>query len=229
MKTRDKTERHKTLRSRVARRLISGLLVLIPLGITLFVLSLFFRATVGVSASLLGVFLGDLPESAVVLLAVALNIGVVYVAGVLASHVIGRKIIALGETVVAQIPVVKTIYATSKQVLELFQGRPDTEDQKVVLVEFPMAGLKAFGFLTGRIATPDGEECFKVFIPTTPNPTTGYFQLVPVARCQVLDMTTEEALRLIMSAGFLAPPDLRASGTKTTPVLVPENDQISPS
>ena len=66
----------------------------------------------------------------------------------------------------------------------------------MALVEFPTPGLKAFGFITGRITTPDATECYRVFIPTSPNPTTGYFQLVPIDRCEILDMSTEEAFRL---------------------------------
>lgn len=138
-----------------------------------------------------------------------------------ASHVVGRKVIALGEVLVAQIPVVKTIYATSKQIIELFQGRSETQSQKVVLVEFPTPGLKAFGFLTGHITMPDATECYKVFIPTAPNPTSGYFQLVPVDRCEILDMSSEQALRLIISVGILAPPNLQASATESMPAYVP--------
>jgi uncharacterized membrane protein len=221
MAAKETGERRKTFRVRVARRLISGVAVLIPLGITLFALSIIFKATVGVSASFLGLFLGDLPRNVVITLAILLSIGVVYIAGLLASHVVGRKAIALGEVLVEQIPVVKTIYATSKQVVELFQGRSETQSQKVVLVEFPTPGLKAFGFLTGRITMPDATECYKVFIPTAPNPTSGYFQLVPVGRCEVLDMSSEEALRLIISVGILAPPSLEVLAKMTTPAHVP--------
>jgi uncharacterized membrane protein len=227
MKAKKIGERRKTLRVRIARRLISGIAVLIPLGITLFVLSVLFKATVGVSAAFLGLFLGDLPRNVVIMLAVALSVGVVYIAGALASHVIGRKVIALGEVLVAQIPVVKTIYATSKQVIEMFQGRPDSQSQKVVLVEFPTPGLKAFGFLTGHITMPDATECYKIFIPTAPNPTSGYFQLVPISRCEVLDLSTEEALRLIISVGILAPPSLQASMTSATAAYVPGEDKVT--
>ncbi len=213
MKAEEVRERRKTLRVRIARPLISGVAVLIPLGITLFSLSIIFKATVGVSASFLGLFLGDMPANVIIVLSILLSVAVVYIAGFLTSHVIGRKVIALGEVLVAQIPVVKTIYATSKQVIEMFQGQPESQDRKVALVEYPTPGLKAFGFLTGRITMPDATECYKIFIPTAPNPTSGYFQLVPSSRCEVLDMSTEEALRLIISVGILAPARLQASTT----------------
>ncbi len=221
MEAKETGERRKTLRVRIARRFISGIAVLIPLGITLFALSIVFKATVGVSASFLGLFLGDLPRNIVIILSVLFSVGVVYIAGLLASHVVGRKVIALGEVLVAQIPVVKTIYATSKQVIEMFQGHSNSQTRKVVLVEYPTPGLKAFGFLTGRITMPDATEYFKIFIPTAPNPTSGYFQLVPISRCEVLDMSTEEAFRIIISVGILAPPCLQASATEFMPGYVP--------
>jgi len=221
MEANETGERRKTLRVWVARRLISGVAVLIPLGITLFVLSVLFKATVGVSTSFLSLFLGDMPRHIVIILAVLLSGFVIYIAGALASHVVGRKAIALGEVLVAQIPVVKTIYSASKQVIEMFQADPDSQSRKVVLVEFPTPGLKAFGFLTGRITMPDATECYKIFIPTAPNPTSGYFQLVPISRCEALDMSTEEAVRLIISVGILAPPYLQASVTESTPAYVP--------
>jgi len=221
MEGKDIGDGRRTIRVQMARHFISGIAVLIPLGITLFALSVIFKATVGVSASFLGLFLGDLPRNVVITLAILLSIGIVYLAGLLASHVVGRKAIALGETLVAQIPVVKTIYATSKQVIEMFQGHPDSQSRKVVLVEYPTPGLRAFGFLTGRITMPDATECYKIFIPTAPNPTSGYFQLVPTSRCEVLDMSTEEALRLIISVGILAPPSLEVLAKMTTPAHVP--------
>lgn len=198
---------------RVVQRLASGLLVLVPLVITLSVLGLLFRATVGALASFLGFFLGELPAGTVLLLASLVSVALVYLAGTLASHVVGRRAIAAGERLLAHIPVVKTIYAAASQVIELVKGNPDTVKQTVLLVEFPAPGMKAFGFMTGRITTPDGTECYTVFIPTTPNPTTGFLQIVPVARAEALDISMEEAFRLVMSAGFLAPPSLTAQGT----------------
>ena len=199
---------HRMTRS-VRGRLISGLLILVPLGITLFVLSFIFNITVGVLVPVLHAILPDLPPGAASALSLLLLLSVLYLAGSLASLVLGRKLIAFGERIVDQIPVVKSIYSSSKQVIQLFMHRPEAGMRRVVLISFPSPDLKAFGFVTGEITLPDGTPCYKVFIPTTPNPTTGFLQLSPVASTPVLDLTPEEAIQLIMSGGLLAPAALQ--------------------
>lgn len=189
----------------VRNRLLSGLLVLIPLGISLFVLSLFLKATAGILMPLMTMLLGDLPKGVVFLLSVVVVFGVLYLAGMLASFVVGRKLIGVGERLVDQIPIVKTIYSVSKQVIQLFQTPSSGARRQVALVDFPAPGLKAISFVTGIITLPDGTVCYKVFIPTTPNPTTGFLQMVPVATAQLLDLSVEDAITLIMSGGVLAP------------------------
>ena len=121
---------------------------------------------------------------------------------------IGRKAIAMGERLVEMIPVAKTVYSASKQVIQLISRDTEETPRTTALVDFPAPGIKAFGFVTGRIRMPDGRLWIKVFIPTTPNPTTGFLQIVPEERCTLLDMSTEDTFGVIMSAGVLAPPDL---------------------
>ena len=198
----------------IRNRLISGLLVLVPLGITVFIMSFVLRATVVMMLPLTRVLLGDFPPWVVFALSLFLMICVLYLVGLLTTHVIGRKIIAMSEWIVSQIPFVKTIYNSSKQVVDVFQSRSATGVRQVALVEFPGPGLRALGFVTGEITLADGSQCYKVFIPTTPNPTTGFLQFVQVERIQLLDLSTEEAFRLIMSGGVLAPDTLFAAGTR---------------
>lgn len=208
MKPKNPTLLYRMTRS-VRGRLISGLLILVPLGITLFVLSFIFNITVGVLVPVLHALLPDLPPLVASALSLGILLAVLYLAGSLASLVLGRKIIAFGERIVEQIPVVKSIYSSSKQVIQLFMHRPEASMRRVVLIDFPSPGLKAFGFVTGEIMLPDGTPCYKVFIPTTPNPTTGFLQLSPIASTPVLAITPEEAIRLIMSGGLLAPAALQ--------------------
>lgn len=193
----------------IRSRMIAGLLVIIPIGITIFVATFAFRFTAGLLMPALRLVWKDVPEAYGSVLAVAIFVIAVYVVGLLASFVVGRRIIALGEWMVGQIPVLAPIYSASKQVMQTISDRGAMKGQEVVLVDFPAAPLKSFGFVTGAVTAPDGTECYKVFIPTTPNPTTGFLQLVPRASAEVLNMTTEEAFRIIMSAGLLAPPSLK--------------------
>lgn len=192
----------------IRNRLISGLLVLVPLGITVFVMSFILGVTVRVMLPLTRVLFGHFPQWAIVALSLLLMVVVLYMVGFLTTLVIGRRLIAFSEWLVGKIPVVKTIYSSSKQVVDVFQTRTAAGERQVILVEFPGPGLRAIGFVTGEIRLHDGTHCYKVFIPTTPNPTTGFLQFVEAERACLLDMTTEEAFRLIMSGGVLAPEQL---------------------
>ncbi len=192
----------------IRNRLLSGFLVIVPIAVTLFVLNLAFRATVGTVATAIDAFLNGFPRTVVYILSVGILFGVLYFAGLLASFVIGRKAIAMGERLVEMIPVAKTVYSASKQVIQLISRDTEETPRTTALVDFPAPGIKAFGFVTGRIRMPDGRMWIKVFIPTTPNPTTGFLQIVPEERCTLLDMSTEDTFGVIMSAGVLAPPDL---------------------
>lgn len=196
----------------IRNRLISGLLVLVPLGITLFVMSFILKATAGIMLPLTRALFGHFPPWAVLSLSLFLVISTLYIVGLLTTMVVGRRIIAVSEWVVNQIPLVKTIYSSSKQVIDVFRTRAATGERQVILVEFPGPGLRALGFVTGLITTVDGTRCYKVFIPTTPNPTTGFLQFIPIERGHLLDMSTDEAFRVIMSGGVLAPNVLQPAG-----------------
>lgn len=187
-------------------RLLSGLLVLVPLGITLLVLSLLLKATVGGLVAILDLFLPPVvPQIAIVAVSLALLVVILYLVGTLASFVVGRKLIDLGEKIVEQIPIAKTVYATSKQVIELLRGEAGAAGREVALIEFPGPGLKVLGFVTGRVVMADGAPCYTVFVPTTPNPTSGFLEFVPAEKVEILPISVEEAVKLIMSGGVLAP------------------------
>jgi uncharacterized membrane protein len=196
----------------IRSRLLAGLFVIVPIGITIFVATFVFRFTAGLLMPVLRLVWKDVPEAYGSVLAVAVFVLAVYCVGLLTSFVMGRRIISLGEWMVGQIPVLAPIYGATKQVMQTISDRGAMKGQEVVLVDFPAAPLKSFGFVTGMVTRPDGVECYKVFIPTTPNPTTGFLQLVPLDSAEVLPMTTEEAFRIIMSVGLLAP--ARLSGGK---------------
>lgn len=190
-------------------RLLSGLLVLVPAGITVFVLSFVLNMTVGVVAKFFRLFLKEEPKSVVLVLSSITLFMVLYAVGTLASHVVGRKVIDFGERLLIRIPFVKAVYVSSKQVIELFQSRTNIQQRKVALVDFPIEGLRVFGFVTGETTDPEGRPCYTVFIPTTPNPTSGYLELVPFEKTHILDMAPEEAVKLIMTGGFLGPDKLQ--------------------
>jgi uncharacterized membrane protein len=132
----------------------------------------------------------------------------VYLVGVLGQHLVGRRLIAATEKVWLKIPLARSIYAATKQVMEALSQPQGTAFKSVVLVEFPAPGLTAVGFLTGYIHDNAGRKYAKVLIPTTPNPTTGFLELVPAEKVTVTNLAVEEAFRMIISGGIVSPKDL---------------------
>lgn len=138
------------------------------------------------------------------IVAVVFTIAVIYLLGGLATNMVGRRIIGAVEKLVDRVPVVKTIYRVSKQVLETFAGEKTEGFQRVCLVPFPSRDVRSIGFITSITRDREsGQEYCSVFMATTPNPTTGFLFLVK--RCDVveLDWTSEEAIKVIMSGGIL--------------------------
>ena len=133
-----------------------------------------------------------------------------YIVGLLASHVIGRRFIDLGHRLVNVVPVVRAIYGTLLQATEVLSGTNSTRQQYsgVVLVDFPKQGSKAVGLITSRISDVDGRPALAVFVPTTPVPTSGFLLLVNEEDATLVDITVDEAMKLIVSGGILTPDNI---------------------
>ena len=142
-------------------------------------------------------------------LAVLLTLLALYLLGWTATRVVGRRAIALFDRVVEQIPLVQKVYKATKQLIAAIQQKPEGAE-RVVLIDFPSAEMKAVGFVM-RILTDDntGEELAAVYVPTTPNPTSGYLEIVPVTRLVQTDWTMDEAMTFIISGGAVAPDRFR--------------------
>ena len=104
-----------------------------------------------------------------------------------------------------RVPFVKVIYSASKQVADAFQNRKARAFRAVVLVEFPGPGMRAIAFVTGDVTDSAGRACHTVFVPTTPNPTTGFLQVIPTDRVEATPYTVEDGIKMVMSLGVLVP------------------------
>lgn len=186
------------------RKVFSGLLVLIPLGITLLLVQFVYSILAGLLVTPLELVFREAPPVVLVPLAFGALIFLLWAVGVLTSYVVGKRMIALGEWFITSVPVVASIYGASKQVLQVVMAHDTAAFKAVVLVPYPYPPLRSLGFVSGTILDPDGTLIYKVFVPTTPNPTSGFLHFVPVAEAQPLDITVEEAIRMIVSAGVLA-------------------------
>ena len=220
------------------RYLIAGLLVWVPLGITIWVL----HALVSVlDQTLLLVPESWRPEAlfgfAIPGLGVLLSFVILLLTGIIAANFIGARLIRMWESVLTRIPFVKSIYSSVKQVSDTLLSDQGNAFRKALLVEFPHQDSWTIAFLTGTPPPSIGsllpEEHVSVYVPTTPNPTSGYFVLVPVSRVRELDMTVDEALKYIISMGVVAPRTRTAArpirGAAGMPLPDPAGVPVEPS
>ena len=133
------------------------------------------------------------------------------VTGLLVTNWLGQKFITLGESLLQKIPLVRVIYHTTKQIIQALLMSNGKAFRQVVMIEYPRQGSWTLGFLTGECQVPAQaknlpEQLFTVYVPTTPNPTSGFFLMLPEQELVRLDITVEEALKMILSLGAIQQP-----------------------
>lgn len=196
------------LEHHLRNRLLAGVFLLLPIGITLAILKLLFNTTAGLLLPVIQRLFGELPQSLLLVISFVTFVLMMYGAGVFTANVIGRRLVTFGENIILRLPVLKTIYGASKQVVDTFAASNRTAFKSVVLLEFPRRGVQSLGFITGTIADDQGSLFYKVFVPTTPNPTSGFFQIVPQSDVQHTTLSVEDGIKMIVSGGILSPPQL---------------------
>lgn len=148
--------------------------------------------------------------------AALLTIASLYGIGLLASFVIGKKLIELFEYMLAKLPFVQTIYGATKRLLSTL-SQPPVTGRRVVLISFPSSEMKTIGFVTKVMHDSDtGEKLAVVYVPTSPNPTSGYIEIVPMRNVMMTDWTTEEAMTFVVTGGTNAPENIRFSNPQNT-------------
>ncbi|WP_018950267.1 DUF502 domain-containing protein [Thioalkalivibrio sp. ALMg11] len=192
------------------RYLIAGLLVWLPLIVTGFIIKLLvdlldFTILLLPPAWRPEAILGfSIPGAGIVLAVV-----VVFVTGVVVANIVGRKLVSVGESIVRRIPLVSSIYGAVKQVTETVLTDGGQAFRKVMLIEYPRRGLWSVGFMTGvavgEVQDRTERDVITVFVPTTPNPTSGFVLMVPREEAIELDMTVEDGLKFVMSLGVVTP------------------------
>ena len=198
------------------RYLITGLVLWVPLGITIWVLTLIVST---LDRTLLLIPEPYRPETllgfAIPGLGVVLTLVVLVVTGILTRNFVGQHLVKGWDSILRRIPVVRSIYSGVKQVSDTLLSDTGQAFRKALLVEFPHPGSYTIAFMTG---TPSGElinrlpgEHISVYVPTTPNPTSGYFLLLPKSRTQELDMSVDDALKYIVSMGVVGPGPVRSA------------------
>ena len=191
----------------IKHRLTAGFLVLVPLGVTVIVLKVLFEMLDPPMQSL--VFdrfqIFDQVYSTFPGIGIIAVVLMTYLVGLVASLVIGRRFIAFGNRLVDMIPLIKNIYGVVRMATETFSKSTD-RFEAVVLVEFPIgSGMRSIGLVTGRLITDEGTQSLTIFVPTAPNPTSGFLTILPESKAHFVDLTVEQAMKMVVSGGFLTP------------------------
>lgn len=206
-----------TLLRRIRSYLLAGLLVWLPLGVTLFLLNIAVRLmdrSLGLiplevrrelTIPILDITVFEIPGIGLIL-----TILILFVTGLLTANLFGRRLVAFGESLLERIPLVRTVYSAVKNFAEIVL-RPDGQSfKKVLLIQYPRKGVWSLAFQTstdiGEIDAKTEKKLVCVFVPTTPNPTSGFIILVPNDEVIELEMSVDEALKMIISLGVVKPP-----------------------
>jgi uncharacterized membrane protein len=202
---------------KLQRAFLSGLLTLLPIWLVWIVFKFVFVLLSDISRPAVGPLLGGLAarepqlfgwlagpwvQTAIALVA---TVAFILAVGFMARRVVGQTLLRWFEALIARVPLAKTVYGSARQLLDLLQTKPDGT-QRVVLIDFPHAQMKSVGFVTRLLRDEhSGAELAAVYVPTTPNPTSGYLEIVPVERLTPTDWTVDQAMNFIISGGAVSP------------------------
>ena len=204
----------RNIQHRLRNLFIAGLLVLLPISLTIFIITFIFQKLDNLLSPAfvkLLILLG-LPLQAdqfVMGLGVVATIFIIIFTGLITKNILGKKLFRLGEIIVEKIPVARSIYSGAKQIIDAVSKSQLDAFNKVVMVEYPRKGLFSLGFVTcearGEIQENTKNNVVNVFIPTTPNPTSGLLIFVPKEDITPLTMSVEEGIKLVVSGGIVTP------------------------
>lgn len=192
----------KKLKNFLKKNFLTGLLVLVPLGVTVYVLKELLSWIDGILGDKVQLLLGEYYYPGLGIVALVL---LVLLVGTISSNYLGNRIVRAWDDLMQKVPLVRGVYSTTKQVMETFSVKHNFHG--VALVEYPRAGCYSIGFVTGDVT---GESVGlsgrhqTVFVPTTPNPTAGFLLLLPEAEVRHLDMTVEQGMKFIISLGLVS-------------------------
>jgi len=191
---------------------LAGLAVAIPVGLTIYILIFLIDLMDGLLRVIpAGLHPDQFLGFRIPGLGVIATLILIFIAGLIATSYAGGKFFRLAESLVDRIPLVRGIYQAIKQIVQTMVSKEGQSFKKVVLVEFPREGLFTAAFVTGtatgELREKTGGRCLNLFVPTTPNPTSGYYLIVPEESVTALEMSVEEAFKLIISGGMISPPD----------------------
>jgi len=206
--------RDNSFRRRLAKRvafhfritMLGGLLLLVPVAITYVVLRWLFDFIDGLLQPVIAAAFGrEVPGLGLLGLIV-----LVYVAGLVGENFVGRRIFELGKAMLLKVPIIGTVYASAKQLIDALSGTEASSFRQVVMIEYPRREAWTIGFLTGTTTDKDGNILSIIYIPTAPTPNSGWITILPEGDVLYTDLTVSTAMRLVLSGGIIAPPTISA-------------------
>jgi uncharacterized membrane protein len=191
----------KTSLSQVGKKLraqfVAGILVVVPIIIALVILVWLFNYIDNIAQPVAERLLGRRIPG----LGFGITVLLIYLTGVVATNIIGKRLIRYGESLLARVPLFRYLYTGIKQILESFATPREGRFLQVVLVEFPRKGMRAIGLVTSESRVESGEKLLNVYIPTSPNPTSGFLEIVRESDVIRTNVSIEDALKMVVSAG----------------------------
>ena len=204
-------DKSKSFLSKIRSYFLTGVIVTAPVGLTFYVAFLFIgfidgkvREIIPIKYHYDSLLPFDIPGIGLVIVFLLLTF-----VGFLTAGLVGRFVIRLGEKIIARLPIIRSIYGALKQIFESILNSSSKSFREVVLIEYPRKGIWAIGFITGNtkgeVKSIRSEEMVNVFLPTTPNPTSGFLLFVPKKDVTILDMSIEEGIKMVISGGIVTP------------------------
>ena len=194
-----------TILRRVGREvrghLMAGILVTLPLGLTIGAFVWLFNSVDGWLQPIIARISGyTIPG-----VGFGITLVLIYLVGVIASNVVGRRLIGYGEAALGRIPIAHYLYNGTRQIVQSFSTPAATGFMQVVLIEFPRKGARTIGFITNEVSDKSGRKLLNIFIPTAPNPTSGFLQIVHEDEIIRTDISVDDALKMVVSGGRMSP------------------------
>jgi len=197
-------------RQNVKTAFISGLLVAIPLGITIFTFQFIF----GFIDNIFGRYIREILPFYIPGIGFIATFLIIFLLGAFVNHWLGKKMFERIEKRLSKLPILWSLYTVSRQIVEIIGSSRRKEFQKVIFLQYPAEGIWTIGFVTGQSLAADGMRMYNVFVPTTPNPTSGYMVFIPWEDAVDTRLTIEEGLKMLISGGMVSPPRMPFPGKK---------------
>ena len=190
----------KQLGRKVRAQFLAGILVVVPVIVAVLILVWLFNYIDNIAQPVAHSLLGRTIPG----LGFALTVVLIYLTGLVATSVIGKRLVGYIESLLARVPLFRYLYTSIKQIMVSFTATSEAKFLQVVLVEFPKKGMRVLGFVTSETRVESGEKLLNVFIPTSPNPTSGYLEIVRENDIIRTNISIDDALKMILSAGKIS-------------------------